>query len=110
MAAVDAANQNLLNMSQDEWATKEALEESIKEQLRLAMANGDVRGEEARELTRMHASWIRMHWGQSAYTSQAHRGLACGYLADSRFRDYYDTAAGEGATDFLVEALLANLR
>lgn len=108
-AAVDAANQNLMNMSQDEWASKAELEESIKEQLRLAMASGDVHGEEAQELARMHARWIRMHWGEGAYSSQAHRGLARGYLADSRFCVYYDTAAGEGATDFLVEALLANL-
>ena len=28
-----------------------------------------------------------------------------GYLADERFRVYYDTAAGEGATEFLVAAL-----
>ncbi len=27
------------------------------------------------------------------------------YLADERFRVYYDTAAGEGATEFLVAAL-----
>ncbi len=107
--AVDAANQNLLSMSQDEWDAKEALEESIKVQLRLAMANGDVHGADARELAHMHERWIRMHWGSGAYSPQAHRGLARGYLADPRFRDYYDAAAGNGATEFLVDALLANL-
>ena len=36
---------------------------------------------------------------------EAHRRLAQMYLADDRFRAYYDTAAGEGATEFLAAAL-----
>ncbi|MBQ9042226.1 MAG: TipAS antibiotic-recognition domain-containing protein [Eggerthellaceae bacterium] len=106
--AVDATNERLMSMSRDEWEAKELLEESIKVQLRIAMAEGDAHGEAAAELARMHARWITMHWGGS-YSREGHLGLAQGYLADQRFRDYYDSAAGEGATEFLVEALSANL-
>lgn len=106
--AVDATNDRLMSMSRDEWEAKDLLEESIKVQLRLAMADGDVHGEAAAELARMHARWITMHWGGS-YSREGHLGLAQGYLADRRFRDYYDSACGDGATEFLVEALNANL-
>lgn len=106
--AVDEANERLMNLSRDEWEAKDLLEESIKVQLRIAMAEGDVRGAAAAELARMHARWIAMHWGGS-YSREGHLGLAQGYLADQRFRDYYDSACGEGATEFLVAALQANL-
>lgn len=58
----------------------------------------------------LHQRWIRIHWGgEESYSTEAHRGLAKLYLADPRFTDYYDGAAGAGATEFLVEALEANL-
>ena len=107
---IDASNAQMMAMNRDEWNARELLEESIKVQLRLAMAEGDPNSEAAAELTRMHERWIRMQWPQGAYSPQAHLGLAQGYLADDRFRAYYDTACGEGATDFLVAALNANLK
>ena len=105
---LDAANARMMALSRDEWDAKELLEESIKVQLRLAMASGDENSEESVELARMHARWIRIHWG-NGYSKEAHLGLAQGYLADPRFTAYYDNACGEGATEFLVRALNANL-
>lgn len=102
---IDAANERMMALTRDEWDAKELLEDSIKVQLRLAMASGDAAGAEARELARMHERWIRIHWGDAAYSRQAHRGLAHAYLEDPRFRAYYDGTAGEGATEFLVKAL-----
>ena len=107
--AVDASYAKLDALSPDEWKAKNLLEESIKVQLRLAMATGNPKSEEAAELARMHARWIRMHWGEGAYSREAHLGLAQGYLADERFIKYYDDACGAGTTEFLVEALSANL-
>lgn len=106
---IDAANEKLLAMNEDEWHDKEALEAAIIDQLVAAMASGDAAGEEARRLAAMHARWIEMHWPDGTYSREAHRGLAQGYLADSRFRDYYDSRAGQGATEFLVAVLEANL-
>ena len=87
----------------------QALGEAIIEQLKAAMATGDARSPEARELARMHAAWIRAHWPEGAYSREAHLGLAEGYLADERFTAFYDGAAGVGATQFLRDALVANL-
>ena len=107
--AIDAANAKLLAMDESEWRDKETLETAIIDQLGAAMATGDEAGEKARALASMHARWIEMQWPDGAYSREAHLGLAHGYLADGRFRDYYDSRAGQGATEFLVAALEANL-
>lgn len=106
---VDAANRKLLAMDEGEWTDVQALGEAIIEQLKAAMTTGDARSAEARELARMHAAWIRAHWPEGAYSREAHLGLAEGYLADERFTAFYDGAAGAGATQFLRDALVANL-
>lgn len=103
--AIDASNERMMALSKDEWDAKDLLEDSIKVQLRLAMTSGDAGGAEARKLARMHERWIRIHWGDAAYSKQAHLGLTQAYLEDKRFRAYYDGAAGPGATDFLVDVL-----
>lgn len=59
-AAVDAANERLLGMSEAEWSAKETLEQAIIEQLKAAVAAGNAMGPEAAKLAQMHARWIRM--------------------------------------------------
>ena len=104
---IEASNARMMNLTKDEWDAKELLEESIKVQLRLALASGDPTGEASRELVHMHRRWIASHWGEG-YSEEAYVGLVHGYLADPRFVKYYDSAAGEGATAFLVEAVDAS--
>lgn len=106
-AAVDAANERLLGMSEAEWSAKETLEQAIIEQLKAAVAAGNAMGPEAAKLAQMHARWIRTQWGEGAYSPDAHVALAQSYLEDERFVDYYDSRAGEGATAFLVAAIEA---
>lgn len=105
-AAIEASNERLMSLTKDEWDAKELLEDAIKVQLRIAMAQGDAEGAEARELAHMHRRWITIHWGEG-YAEEAYLGLVRGYLADPRFVEYYDSAAGEGATEFLVQAVEA---
>ena len=107
--AIDASNAKFAEMSEDAWNAKELLEKAIIAQLKVAMATGDTTSTAACELTEMRAAWIQMHWPDGTYTPKAHKALAKGYLADERFTAYYDSAAGEGATKFLVAALLVNL-
>ena len=71
------------------------------------MAAGNAKGPEAAKLVQMHARWIRMQWGEGAYSTDAHVALAQSYLEDERFVDYYDSRAGEGATAVLVAAIEA---
>ena len=103
--AIDSANARMLSMDEETWNDLDRLETAIIDQLVRARDVGDVRSPEARELVAMHARWIELHWGEGAYTVEAHQHLAHGYLADDRFRAYYDGRAGEGATEFLVATL-----
>ena len=106
-AAMDAANERMAGMSQEEWGDAKALEAAILEQLTAAKATGDPTGEAARKLCAMHARWLQMHWGEGTYSPAAHAALAEGYVADPRFTAYYDGSVGEGATAFLRDALIA---
>ena len=105
--AVDQANAALMAMDEKAWNDMAALEAHIKELLSAALAAGDTAGAEARELVRAHARWLQLHWGAGAYSPEAHRNLADGYLADERFVAYYDGACGTGATQFLRDAIWA---
>lgn len=108
-AAVDEANENLRAMSKQDWDEKEMLEQRIKDKLVAAMATKDPTSPESQEVAKMHAQWITAHWGAHSYTPDAHRGLVEGYLLDPRFIAYYDSACGEGATEFLRDIVLANI-
>ena len=104
--AIDAANARMMDLTKDEWDAKELLEEAIKVQLRLAMATDDPESDESRELARMHERWIGIHWGEG-YKVEEYLALVDGYLKDPRLVKYYDSAAGEGATEFLAKAVRA---
>lgn len=104
--AIDASNERMMNLTRDEWDTKELLEEAIKVQLRLARATDDPASPEAAELAAMHRKWITVHWGPG-FDTATYLALVRGYLADPRFTKYYDGAAGVGATEFLVQAVEA---
>lgn len=107
--AIDASNERMLSMSKPAWDAKEELEQRIKDNLAVAMATGDPSSPESRMVAGMHQQWIKVHWGEDAYTPEAHVSLAEGYLADPRFVEYYDSAAGEGATEFLRDIIVANI-
>ncbi len=108
-AVIDKANERMLNMSKLAWDMKEELEQRVKDVLVKAMATGDPVSPESRMLAELHAQWIRVHWGEDGYTPEAHRGVVEGYLGDPRFIGYYDSECGEGATEFLRDAVLANV-
>lgn len=107
--AVDAANERMRAMSEKDWNEMRELEQGIIRQLKAAMATGDPAGNAAQELVDLHRRWICGYWGEGRYSAQAHLALGEMYLADERFRDYYDSRAGAGATEFLVAALRAQL-
>ena len=91
---MDAANERMAGMSQEEWNDAKALEAAILDQLAAAKETGDPTGEAARKLCAMHARWLQMHWGEGTYSPAAHAALAEGYVADPRFTAYYDGSAG----------------
>lgn len=105
--AVDGANARMRGLSPAQWAEVERLEGEIVEQLERAMETGDPEGPEAVRLCELHRRWLEPHWAKGTYSPQAHAGLAEMYVADPRFTAYYDDRAGEGAAQFLRDAIVA---
>ncbi|MEA5051458.1 MAG: MerR family transcriptional regulator [Oscillospiraceae bacterium] len=103
-AAADASNAKVMNMSEEQWAQQDKLTRQIAETLKAAMAQGDPAGELAQKACALHRQWLCMFWGDGKYSKQAHRGLGEMYVADERFRSYYD-AIEPGAAAFLRDAL-----
>lgn len=101
-------NQSFATMSQftkDDQILWQQLEQEILAELSQNLAaNAPVSN--AGTLFNHHKKWLRMSWG--SYTSERHQGLAQLYLLNSDFQDYYDSQAGPGATNYLVQVILAH--
>lgn len=103
-AEIDASNQKMLAMSEEEWERFRKLEEEICVRLEEGVRRG-MRPEEeaAKEIVKMHRAWLCMTW--SAYSENAHRGLAEAYVLDERFLSYYDREV-DGCAVLLRDAIL----
>ena len=55
-----------------------------------------------RRLAEMHREWLEFTW--QSYTTKTHAGLVEMYVADERFRKYYDSEV-EGCAQFLRDAV-----
>ncbi len=102
--AADASNAKMMGMSEEQYARTQALEQEVKDALVAAMATGDPKGEEARRAADLHRQWLCCFWKDGAYSKEAHAGLAEAYVADQRFKAYYEAVA-PGAAEFLRDAV-----
>lgn len=99
---INQANRTLKNMTEKAYGEVTQLEQLIKETLAQAMVSGDPSGELAQKTADLHRQWISYYWGD--YNKEAHAGLADMYVADERFKAYYDQIE-HGAAEFLKEAI-----
>ena len=99
---VDASNNKLMGLTQEQYNRMKNLSEQMNEALREAMKEGDPAGERAQEACRLHKEWLCCSW--PSYSKEAHLGLADMYVEDERFRKYYEDIATGGA-EFLRDAL-----
>ena len=104
--AADASNAKLMGMSEERYLAVQALEAQIKDSLLAGMATGDPAGEDARRAADLHRQWLCAFWKDGTYSKQAHACLAEGYVADERFKAYYEAWA-PGATAFLRDSIKA---
>lgn len=103
---IDESNKKYVTMGEPTHAQADELDLAIKEQLRRAMDTGKPDGKEAQKLVEMHKQWLCIYWPADMYEPSIHKSLADGYLSDARFQNYYEVA-GEGATQFLRDAIYA---
>ncbi|NLG88494.1 MAG: MerR family transcriptional regulator [Clostridiaceae bacterium] len=100
---VDQSYRQFKNMTKEEFNKWQELEKQIKETLKEAFLTGDPSGELAQKAADLHKQWISCSWG--SYSKEAHAGLAQMYVADERFREYYDKEQ-LGLAEFLRDAIL----
>ncbi|RCX16957.1 DNA-binding transcriptional MerR regulator [Fontibacillus phaseoli] len=101
---VDKSNAKLKHMTEAEYEKVQTLEKEMFAALEEGMQSGDPAGASAQEAANMHRQWLTFYWDQ--YSKDAHAGLAQMYVADERFKAYYDDRARPGAAEFLRDAIL----
>lgn len=102
-AQVDAANQNTMGLSEEDFARWQALEQQILQELEQAVEAGlPAHSEKGREIAQLHRDWLR--FTLPGYTPAQHKGIAALYVADERFRQYYDRQI-PGCAQWLSDAV-----
>jgi DNA-binding transcriptional MerR regulator len=100
--AVDNTNQKLKNMTEAEYEEVTQIEKKMIQLLIEAFASGDPASEKAQEAAQLHKKWLSYYWNE--YNKEAHMGLAEMYVADDRFKQYYNKYQA-GLTEFLRDAI-----
>lgn len=103
---VDASNQKILNMTEEQNQRFRDLEDEIRKRLKQAVLAGETpESEEMKAVVALHKEWLMMTWKQ--YTREAHIGVGKMYVADERFKKYYDKEV-EGCAGLLCAAIEAH--
>lgn len=92
------------SFSETEFNEASQLDSELIKKLKEAMATGNPSSETAHAVAELHKKWLS-YYGK--YSPEAHIGLGQMYVADERFTKYYDEKAGDGAAQFLYEAIQA---
>lgn len=106
-ATVDASNRKISKMSTEAYAELEKLNEALNRTLKEACKAKDPSTELAQKACRLHKEWLAFYWPE--YNKEVHLNLVKMYVADARFKAYYDNIV-EGGAEFLLEALKLYLK
>ena len=101
-STVDKANAHLKGLSQEKYDKAEQLRLNIEEVLKAAFEIGNPAGELAQKACELHKQWLCIFYPD--YSKEYHIGLAEMYVADERFKAYYDKIA-PGCAEFLRDAI-----
>lgn len=101
-STVEASNQKVLGMSQEQYDEVTKLAAEVIETLHDAFKTGDPAGELAQRAADLHRQWLCYFW--DSYTKEAHAGVAQMYVDDPRFTAYYDEKQ-PGTAKFLRDAV-----
>jgi len=100
--AVDKANARVKGLTHKQYDEGEALRLELEDVLKAAVEAGDPAGELAQKACTLHKQWLNLY--QPHYSAAYHMGLGEMYVADERFREYYDKLA-LGCARFLRDAI-----
>lgn len=106
--AVDGGARKVLGMSKGEFDEWRGLENEILVLLEGAVNSGaDPAGAEGERICGLHRKWLSHTW--STIIPEAYRGLAETYVADERFKKYYDRTV-PGCAQWLRDAIVAHTK
>ena len=100
--AVDESNAYLKGLTQEQYNEGEHLRLELEETLKAAFDSGDPAGEAAQKACELHRQWLCVFYPK--YSKEYHVGLAEIYVADERFKAYYDKIV-PGCAEFLRDAI-----
>ncbi|WP_417143849.1 MerR family transcriptional regulator [Raoultibacter massiliensis] len=102
--AVEASNAKLMGMTEAQYQSVQDTETAMKEALLAGMEASDPAGVDAQRAAELHRQWLCAFWKDGTYSKDAHRGITEMYVADDRFKKYYEAIA-PGAAEFLRDAV-----
>lgn len=106
--AVEKSNRKFMAMSSEESDYVGKLAGDMIDLLVKAVEeNAEPDSAIGKEISEKHKEWISFYWDQ--YSVEAHLGVVEMYVADDRFKAYYDRHK-EGAAQFLRDAVVAYLK
>jgi hypothetical protein len=106
--AVEKSNKKFMAMSVEESEYASTLASDLIDQLVKALEeNAAPESAIGKEIAEKHKKWISLYWDQ--YSVEAHLGVVEMYVADDRFKAYYDQHKA-GAAQFLRDAVVAYLK
>lgn len=100
---IDSSNKKIKGMTKEQYETAIRLSNEIDECLKAAIKTGDPASELAQKTCELHKEWLCIYYDK--YSKEYHRALADMYVADERFKAYYD-AIVDGGAEFLSKAIL----
>lgn len=100
--AIERANARIKGMTHERYAEGERLRQKAEDTLKAALETGDPAGELAQKACDLHGRWLAVF--QPEYSKAYHKGLGELYVADERFKVYYDKIA-PGCAEFLRDAI-----
>lgn len=100
--AIERANARIKGMTHERYAEGERLRQEAEDTLKAALEVGDPAGELAQKACDLHGKWLAVF--QLEYNKAYHKSLGELYVADERFKVYYDKIA-PGCAEFLRDAI-----
>ncbi|MCR1839249.1 MerR family transcriptional regulator [Murimonas intestini] len=105
--SVDESNKKMLGLTEEAYSEMTDTGERILQILEEAVRNQEKpEGEKGREAAELHKKWLTFTW--PSYTKEAHCGVVQMYVADERFRAYYDGNM-QGCAAFLKASVEAHV-
>lgn len=101
---VNASNAKLSGLTEEQYRQSQAIENEMRTLLAQAAIGGDPSSDDAQHACDLHRQWLTFFWKEGMYSKEAHLGLGEMYVADDRFKAYYDTET-PGTAEFLRDAL-----